>query len=112
MSWASEFIVFPQGKRLQEIIEVFKQRGFPGCCAILDGTHVHVRASECDRHNYANRKKNISINNLILVDYDGYVLYVKAGKFFFLVTITKYLRVVLLICTYYVVINCIDSTFK
>jgi hypothetical protein len=45
----------------------------------LDGTHIHVLAAEEEKLVYFNRKKSFSINNLIIVDLDGYVIYIKAG---------------------------------
>lgn len=48
---------------------------------ILDGTHIYISPTAEEQASYANRKKRMTINNLILVDIDGEILYVKAGRF-------------------------------
>jgi hypothetical protein len=81
IDWATELIKWPEGERKNEVFTNFEARGFPLCIGILDGTHIYTRAAAVDRMNYANRKKRITINNLLIVDLEGYVTYVKAGEF-------------------------------
>lgn len=47
---------------------------------IIDGTHIYTRALEEHRAGYVSRKKRITLNNLIVVDLDGVITYVKAGR--------------------------------
>lgn len=47
---------------------------------ILDGTHIYICPTAAEQAAYVNRKKNMTINNLLLVDVDGEILYVKAGR--------------------------------
>lgn len=57
---------------------------------ILDGTHITVKSSSDDTEAYINRKNYTSINNLIMIDAEEYVIWVDAGKFwFFLSAITN-----------------------
>lgn len=51
------------------------------CIGIIDGTHVSVK---CAKHNveaYINRKGYCSINNLVIVDIEGYFVFVQAGMY-------------------------------
>ena len=48
---------------------------------ILDGTHIYISPTAEEQASYVNWKKRMTINNLILVDIDGEILYVKAGRY-------------------------------
>lgn len=51
-------------------------KGFPQVLGIVDGTHVKVCCDNIDIEAYMNRKGFTSINNLVMVDYDEYFIYV------------------------------------
>jgi hypothetical protein len=43
---------------------------------IIDGTHINCTIPDKYKGAYANRKKRFTINNMIIVDLDGFVNYV------------------------------------
>lgn len=48
---------------------------------IIDGTHIEVRSFDTDTEAYMNRHSYTSINNLIMVDEEEYIIMVDAGEF-------------------------------
>jgi len=53
---------------------------FDGCIGALDGTHIKVKVSRKSRLDFMNRKGEVTMNVLGIVDMDGLFTYVGAGS--------------------------------
>ena len=75
-----EFVRFPVGERLDEVVNGFHGRhGFPQCIGAIDGTHIPVTPPRLHQEDYRNRKGWFSLNNQCVVDHQGLFLDVFAG---------------------------------
>lgn len=97
----SEYIKFPDGQRLFHVMQRFEHRNFPQCCGIVDGTHIPVKSRWFNKEVYFTRKGYCSINCLIIVDAEDFVIGITAGTLFH-VGICFYFRIILFsyACTY------------
>lgn len=67
----SQYITFPKGDDLKEVIAGFKEKcGFVQCAGAIDGTHVAVRAPAMNHTDYYNRKGWYSIIVQGVVDHN------------------------------------------
>ena len=70
-SMMSQYIVFPHGDELKEVIDGFVRKwGFLQCAGALDGTHIPVRAPAMNHTDYYNRKGWYSIIVQGVVDHN------------------------------------------
>ncbi|KAK6178695.1 hypothetical protein SNE40_011219 [Patella caerulea] len=68
-----EFIRWPEGNRVNDILHGFKEaQGFPGVIEAIDGSHVPIRAPETFPENYINRKGYHSINCMAVCDHEHF----------------------------------------
>lgn len=66
----SQFVSLPQGDRLCEIVEGFKQTwGFPQCGGAIGDTHIPITAPSNNAKDYVNRKGSHSIILQAVVDH-------------------------------------------
>lgn len=85
-SLQKNYIRWPDGSRLKDVSDYFEtEYGLPNCIGIIDGTHVYVQASWENADAYYNRKSHTTINNLVVVDHEGFITYLCGGR------CTKYL---------------------
>ena len=67
----SQYITFPKGDDLKEVITGFRQKwGFVQCAGAIDGTHIPVRAPAMSHTDYYNRKGWYSIIVQGVVDHN------------------------------------------
>ena len=56
VSKQNEFICWPKGDYLREVVEGFKKYGFPNVIGSIDGSHIRVTSQSFCNENYINRK--------------------------------------------------------
>lgn len=80
---ASEYISFPQGVRLQRVMQDFQSlkdgTGLPQCAGAVDGTHVSIQKPRLHGEAYFNRKSQYSIVLQACVDAHGLFTDVNIG---------------------------------
>ena len=65
-----EFVSFPTGDRLHEVIDGFdNELNFPQCVGAIDGTHIEISAPSQNANDYINRKGYHSVIMQAVVDH-------------------------------------------
>ncbi|GBG83061.1 hypothetical protein CBR_g36678 [Chara braunii] len=73
-------IAWPQGRRLQETLDAFERKGFPGCVGAIDCTHIYIEKPKGERAEcYYDRTGGHSIVAQVVSDHDGRILNVYVG---------------------------------
>jgi len=69
----------PEYRKIHPRFDEFRPY-FDGCIGALDGTHIKVQVSRKSRLDFMNRKGEVTMNVLGIVDMDGLFTYVGAGS--------------------------------
>ena len=73
-------IVWPTGARLREVVDGFESVSWlPGCCGLVDGTHIHILAPADCPSNYNSYKMMYTMVLQAVVDQEGLFTHVFAG---------------------------------
>ena len=74
-----KYVCVPKNDRLREIVEGFKQRGFPQAVGAIDGTHIPILRPMESASDYYNRKGFYSVLMQALVEFRGIFMDVNIG---------------------------------
>ncbi|GBG71988.1 hypothetical protein CBR_g10927 [Chara braunii] len=73
-------IRFPEGRRLQEVMDAFDKKGFPGCVSAIDGTHLYIEKPKNERAEcYYDRTRQFSLMAQVVCDHECQIQDVFAG---------------------------------
>ncbi|XP_063436630.1 putative nuclease HARBI1 [Mytilus trossulus] len=75
----AQYIRWPSNNQVQENVQKFSQKGFPGVIGAIDGTHIPIRAPKEYHENYINRKSFHSIILQGICDHNMHFLDVFSG---------------------------------
>ena len=75
-----QYIKFPQGKAVDDMVYGFKQKfGFPQCAGIIDGSHIPIVSPQVCPADYYNRKGWHSVILQGTVDHNGLFIDINVG---------------------------------
>ncbi|GBG68435.1 hypothetical protein CBR_g2979 [Chara braunii] len=64
-------IRFPEGRRLQEVMDAFERKGFPGCVGAIDGRHLYIEKPKNERAEcYYDRTRQLSLVAQVVCDHE------------------------------------------
>uniref|UniRef100_A0A388K617 Reverse transcriptase domain-containing protein n=1 Tax=Chara braunii TaxID=69332 RepID=A0A388K617_CHABU len=73
-------IAWPEGRRLQETLDAFERKGFPGCVGVIDCTHRYIEKPKGARVEcFYDRTGGHSIVAQVCCDHEGRILNVFVG---------------------------------
>ncbi|GBG84535.1 hypothetical protein CBR_g38817 [Chara braunii] len=68
------------GRRLQEVLDGFERKGFPGCVGAIDGTHIYVKKPSGERAEcYYDRTGQFSVQAQVVCDNECHISSVYVG---------------------------------
>lgn len=71
-----EYVYFPEGAELHEIMEVYRKLGLPGACGSMDGTHIHWNRCPKNMSNRCRGKEHsTTLAFLAVVDHNRRILH-------------------------------------